>query len=165
MNALRRIVHALRLSNRIIDGAVGISAAQLFVLRQLEAKPGQSLTNLVESTLTQQSSVSEVVARLVAAKLVVRRIAADDGRRVELELSADGRRLLKSAPETVQGVLVEGFRRLSSTHRRALADGLEAWLAACALEGVPLTMFFEPIAERAKPPGPRRARRSDHDAR
>jgi len=39
MNAVRSIVRALRLNTRSIEGKLGISLAQLFVLQQLVDKP------------------------------------------------------------------------------------------------------------------------------
>lgn len=144
MNAVRRMVRALRVSSRAVEREVGISGAQLFVLRQLAAAPGQSLSELVQRTLTHQSTVSEVVGRLVERGLVRRRAAADDARRLELTPTARGRALLRAAPTTVQTDLVDGFARLGPAQRRAVADGLEAWLAAAGLADVPPAMFFEP---------------------
>ena len=149
MDALRRVVKVLRVSSRAVERAVGISAAQLFVLRQLADAPRQSLGDLVARTRTHQSTVSEVVSRLVDAGLVARRTSSDDARRAELSLTARGRALLRAAPSTVQTDLLEGFARLSPTRRRALADGLEAWLAAAGLAEVEPTMFFEARAAAA----------------
>ncbi|HWJ24609.1 MAG TPA: MarR family transcriptional regulator [Gemmatimonadaceae bacterium] len=159
LDALRRIVRALRVSSRAVERDVGISGAQLFVLRQLAAAPRQSLNDLVARTLTHQSSVSEVVSRLVDRGFVSRRVAADDARRAELQLTAKGRALLRSAPQTVQTSLLDGFARLSTAHRRALADGLAAWIEASGLAGIEPTMFFESPRARtgaaAAPASPR----------
>ena len=38
---------------------------------------------------------------------------------------------------------MEGFARLPATHRRALADGLDAWIDASGLADVEPAMFFE----------------------
>lgn len=144
MDALRRIVRALRVSTHASERELGVSAAQLFVLRQLVLQPRQSLGELAALTRTSQGSVSEVVSRLVAGGLVERRVSASDRRRVELTVTAAGRRLLDRASETVQERLVAGFERLGERKRRALAEGLEAWLESAGLEEVPATMFFEP---------------------
>lgn len=149
LDALRRIVRALRVSSRAVERDVGISGAQLFVLRQLATAPRQSLNDLVARTLTHQSSVSEVVSRLVDRGFVSRRVAADDARRAELQLTAKGRALLRSAPQTVQTSLLDGFTRLPAAHRRSLADGLAAWIEASGLAGVEPTMFFESSRARA----------------
>jgi DNA-binding MarR family transcriptional regulator len=144
MNALRRLVQALRVSTVAVKRTSGISGAQLFVLRELVERPGQSLRDLVARTLTSQSTVSEVVARLVDAGLVSRRAAPEDGRRAVLSPTPAGRALLRAAPPTVQAHLVDGLRRISPGSLGALADGLEQWLAAAGLADVPPTMFFEP---------------------
>jgi DNA-binding MarR family transcriptional regulator len=147
MDALRRLVRALRVSHRAVEREIGISGAQLFVLRQLEDEPRQSLSDLVSRTLTHQSTVSEVVGRLLESGLVKRRAATDDARRAELELTPQGRSLLRKAPPTVQSALAEGLRRLPAAQRRALVTGLEAWIVAAGLDEVPPTMFFERSSE------------------
>jgi len=154
MNALRRLVRAVRTANRTVQRAVGISGAQLFVLRQLEERPRQSLSDLAIGTLTDPSTVSEVVGRLVAGGYVARHVASDDARRAELALTSRGRAVLRKAPETLQGVLVKGFRRLSAGKRHALAEGLQAWIGASNLADLPPTMMFEPT----EPPSRRRRR-------
>lgn len=156
MNALRRIVRALRVSSRAVERTVGISGAQLLVLRQIAGVPRASLKDVVRSTLTHQSSVSEVVGRLVDGGLVSRRPSPDDARRAELAVTARGRALLRAAPASAQSALVVGFGRLSSSRRRALAEGLEGWLAESGLDGVEPAMFFERTAA-----GSRRGARKD----
>ena len=143
MDALRRLVRALRTSNREVERTVGVSVSQLFVLRAVEASPGLSMADLVERTLTHQSTVSEVVGRLMEAGLVARQVAADDGRRSELELTTKGRALCRRAPAPMQSVLAEGLEHMTAAQRKALADGLEAWVEACHLAGLPPTMLFE----------------------
>ncbi|HET7459567.1 MAG TPA: MarR family winged helix-turn-helix transcriptional regulator [Gemmatimonadaceae bacterium] len=137
------------MSSRAVERQAGISGAQLFVLRQLADAPRGSLSDLVARTLTHQSTVSEVVARLVDRGLVSRRVAADDARRAELALTTRGRALLRSAPPSAQASLVAGFERLTVTQRRALAGGLELWLDASGLATVEPTMFFEDGSRRA----------------
>jgi MarR family transcriptional regulator, lower aerobic nicotinate degradation pathway regulator len=143
MNALRRLVRALRVSTVAVQRTSGISGAQLFVLRALVERPGQSMRDLVARTLTSQSTVSEVVARLIARGLVTREAAPDDGRRAVLTPTAAGRALVRTAPPTVQADLIEGLQRLSPGSRSALADALEQWLGTAGLTEVPAGMFFE----------------------
>jgi DNA-binding MarR family transcriptional regulator len=144
MDGLRRIVHALRAGTSASERAVGLSGAQLFVLRQLRAASEQSLGDLARRTRTTQSSVSEVVARLVQRGLVARESSAHDRRRAVLTLTPAGATLLESAPETVQDRLVRGFAHLDPVSQQMLARTLEAWLAAADLAESPPTFFFEP---------------------
>src|SRR5512141_414836 len=86
MDALRRIVRALHSANARAEGSLRVTAAQLFVLRQIAETPGISMSGLAERTRSAQSSVSEVVARLVSEGLVHRRVSREDARRAELTL-------------------------------------------------------------------------------
>ena len=95
VDALRRGVRALRTTGGFAERRMGLSPAQLFVLQELASKPEQSVSELMQRTLTSQSSVSEVVARLVAQRLVSSRRASDDGRRVVLALTPRGRSALR----------------------------------------------------------------------
>ena len=143
MDALRRIVRVLSSSARGLPRRGGVSGAQRFVLRQIGAAPRCSLGELAARTLARQSTVSEVVGKLVARGLVARRTNPADARQVELSLTARGRRAIADAERTAQERLVQGLGALPIARRETLAEGLEAWLAMSSLEEVPATMFLE----------------------
>jgi DNA-binding MarR family transcriptional regulator len=144
LDGIRRIVQALRSSSRSAEQRVGVSGAQLFVLQRLAAEPDLSVNELAERTLTHQSSVSVVVQRLVAKRLVGRHTSPADGRRAVLRLTQRGQALLETAPGAAQDRLIAGLLRLSSVERRTLARGLERLLDAMGEEGAaPAPMFFE----------------------
>jgi DNA-binding MarR family transcriptional regulator len=126
MDALRRIVRGLRLTAREAERTAGISGAQLFVLQSLADGSASSVNELAERTCTDQSSVSVVVRRLVERGLVTRAPSKRDARRVELSLSATGRRLVKRCPEPTQARLLAGLRRMDATELASLRDRLEA---------------------------------------
>jgi len=155
LNSLRRIVRAIRVSSHAAEESLRISGAQLFVLQQLAAHPGASLGELAELTLTHQSSVSVVVSRLVARRLVTRRASDADGRRLELSLTATGRALLARAPELAQARLLHALRALPARELRLVARTLEQVAGAMDLEPGPPGMFFE----REQEPDPPRRRK------
>jgi DNA-binding MarR family transcriptional regulator len=140
---LRRLVRALRVGSHTVERELGITGAQLFVLRELAAGPGMSLRRLSERTLTDPSSVSVVVARLVAQQLVSRSSDPTDARRSVLSLTERGRALLTRAPEPVQARLIAAMRALPRTRLRQLGVVLgELVLAIGAAEGA-APMFFD----------------------
>jgi DNA-binding MarR family transcriptional regulator len=147
MNALRRIVRALRLSSRAAEKALGVSGAQLFVLQQLaecgERGGAPSIAQLADLTATDPSSVSVVVSRLVASGLAARASSKLDGRRAEVAITAAGRALLHRAPSPVQTRMIDGLAVLSATRRRELVAGLEAIVAAVGAENQGAPMLFE----------------------
>jgi DNA-binding MarR family transcriptional regulator len=150
INALRRITQAIRLSSSAVHDALGITGAQLFVLQQLATRPGVSLRQLAEATLTDQSSVSVVVSRLVGAGHVARRVAASDARRTELTLTDRGRAVLRRAPRLAQTRLVAALRSVPGTQLRVTARVLECAARAVSPARAPAPMFFEPPAGKRR---------------
>jgi DNA-binding MarR family transcriptional regulator len=168
LDAIRRIVRALRESSRGAERAVGVGGAQLFVLQRLAGAPALSLNELARRTLTHQSSVSVVVSKLVRAGLVARTRADGDGRRVEIELTEAGRRVLSRAPAAAQDRLIGALGVLGPEARRELAGRLRQLVEAMALPDRHPPMFFEAAPKRAIGPRSNRPNRkkslgpSDH---
>lgn len=143
LDAIRTLVGALARSARSVERRTGVTAAQLFVLRQLADSDTLSLGEIAERTLTRQSTVSVVVARLVDRGLVRRDRAKDDRRRLELSLTSAGRRLLARAPEPTTRRLLAALDELTSDQLQSLSTGLEALLATLGLEPRAAGMLFE----------------------
>jgi len=142
LDAVRRIVQTLHESSRRAERELGVSGAQLFVLQRLAESPAASLNELAERTHTHQSSVSVVVAKLVARGLVRRSKAAGDGRRLELSVTPAGRRLASRAPHAAQDRLIAAVNKLSTPRRAVLADVLTDLAQAVSGTGR-AGMFFE----------------------
>jgi MarR family transcriptional regulator, lower aerobic nicotinate degradation pathway regulator len=152
VNSLRRITQAIRLSSSVVQDRLGITGAQLFVLQHLAEVPGLALRDLADRTLTDQSSVSVVVSRLVDAGHVARRISPRDARRTELTLTATGRALVRRAPDLAQTRLMASLRRVPPAQLEVTAGVLGRVARALQPAAGPAQMFFEPAASpRAKP--------------
>lgn len=144
LEAVRRVVRELRLSGRRAEDAVGLSGAQLFVLQRLGDGACASLAELAARTMTDPSSVSVVVQRLVARGLVRRAPSAADARRRELALTARGRAVLGRAPELAQDRLIAALGGMSARDRGALSRGLDRMVTAMGVDGSgPAALFFE----------------------
>jgi DNA-binding MarR family transcriptional regulator len=152
--ALRRIVRYLRLADREVEVTCRLSAAQLFVLHTLVETSGLSLAALAERTLTDQSSVSTVVARLVERGLVTRRVSTTDRRRAELRITAAGHRMVERAPHVPQAQLIAAIRAMPAARRGELVRALEGLVAAIGADAVAPRMLFEdepPRTPRKRP--------------
>ncbi len=158
LDAFRRVIQALRQSSRDTERRLGLSAAQLFALQQLARHSGASITELAASTFTHQSSVSVVVQRLVARKLVAKLPAQDDRRRVRLALTDAGRLLLRRSPEPLQGRLIARIAGLSPEQREAFVAALNAISDTMPVRSGPPPMLFEEKPLR-RTPGAQSARR------
>jgi len=152
LNAVRRMVRGLRSAAETLERDLNVSAAQLFVLRELGEVPNRSVKDLAAVTMTTHSTVSQVVGQLVDRGFVTRTSDPQDKRRSVLRPSRKGTELLKRAPRAVQQDLVDGFATLSPAERHRLARGLEKWLEASGLGGYPSSMLFEGGKRRRRRP-------------
>ena len=150
MVSLRRIIRYLRLADREIEGVSGLSSAQLFVLTALSDEPALSLAEIADRALTDQSSVSTVVARLVERKLIARKPSPKDRRRAELRLTAAGRRVLDGAPKTPQARLIEAIRSMPAPRRAELVRALDGLVTAVGAREVHPRLFFQDEPPRSR---------------
>jgi DNA-binding MarR family transcriptional regulator len=143
LDSIRRLVRLLRVSDRQAQAELGISGAQLFALAELGKTPALSLNDLASRTLTDQSSVSVVVTRLVDAGLVTRDRDERDARRLVLHLTRAGRALLRKAPAAAQERLLNAFDRVPEDERRRFADTFETIIDSVGADEGPAPMIFE----------------------
>ena len=130
------------------------------MLQTLAEAPASSLNAvLAERTLTDQSSVSVVVKRLADRKLVARKASPVDARRIELSLTASGKRLLARCPEPTQARLLVALRRISPADLGRLTVGLAAVVKQMGIEDAEARMLFDEEA----PAEQRRRRRESSE--
>src|SRR5690242_3406605 len=116
-------IHLLR-RLRVRDRESGVGPAQLSALSVLVLGGGpRSLGELAEAEQVRPPTMSRIVAGLVRAGLV-RRGKAEDGRRVRLEATAKGTRILQEGRRRRVESLAQALSALSSEER----DKLSAWI-------------------------------------
>jgi DNA-binding MarR family transcriptional regulator len=143
LDSIRRLVRLLRVRDRQAQSELGVSGAQLFVLRELGKTPALSLNALASRTRTDQSSVSVVVTRLVEAGLITRRRDEQDARRLVLHLTVAGHTLLQKAHATAQERLLKVFDGMADEDRKRFADTFEEIVDRTGGEDGPAPMLFE----------------------
>ena len=143
LDAIRRIVQVLRKTAQTAEKKVGLSAAQLFVVRKLAETQMLSVGELAQRTATSQSSVSEVVQRLVTSGLVSRQRSARDARSVELSLTEAGRELAARSPAAVQDTVLEALNRMNPNDRKQLSRLLGILMDEVGIAHISPTMLFE----------------------
>lgn len=143
MDALRRIVQALRSGAGAAQRNSGLSVAQMFLLQQL-APRAASINELAARTRTHQSSVSVVVARLCKRGLAKRHADTRDARKVVVEITPAGRRLLAKAPAMPQAKLIAAVAGLPPVQRASLSHLLTSVARKMGLHGQPVLFFEKP---------------------
>ena len=151
LTSIRRLVRALRLNAQRTHAVSGLSAAQLFVLQQLPKDGSLSLNELAARTVTDRSSVADVVDRLQAQRLVDRAVDLADRRRASVQITPSGRRTLARAPEAPTTALIAALKSLTPRERIALARSLVRLNEALGVADEPATMLFAESGEGSRP--------------
>ena len=147
LDALRRVLRALRVAARDTLVTSGVSAAQLYVLRALSDDAEASLSELADRTMTDRTSVKAVVDRLVEGGLVTKRTSTEDRRRAAVRITLKGRTVLRGAPRPPTALLVEGLELLEPADLRRLARGLRALTRSMRIDEERAGMLFEDLPE------------------
>lgn len=148
VNALRRIMRHLRVAAEATRAEAGLSAAQLFVLRQLSGGESRSIAELARLTLTDRTSVASVLERLLLQGLVERTRSQSDRRRVEIRITALGEQRLATAPPAPTGLLIAALSRLPAQSVRELGGSLEQLVRELGVADAPAGMLFEDTPAR-----------------
>lgn len=145
MDSIRHIFKALRVASSHFEKSVGLSAAQIFVLKKVAEEPGLSINDLAIRTTTHQSSVSVVVKKLEDRGLVLRANSAEDSRRVIVTLTEEGRSMLSIIPRMVQEQMIEALENMTPKKTEMLASLMTEFIhSAGIVEGnAPAPMFDE----------------------
>jgi DNA-binding MarR family transcriptional regulator len=160
VDSIRRVLRALRIAARDTLVTTGMSAAQLFVLGTLVDGEEASLSDLAERTMTDRTSVTAVVDRLVQAGLVTKGTSEQDRRRAAIRITPKGRTVLRRAPRPPTALLVEALEQLEPSELKRLERGLRALTHAMGIDVEPAEMMFEDgPAEEATRGGSSRPRR------
>lgn len=154
LNSFRAIVRQFRVADRAGVQSHGLGASQVYVLHQLATDAPLSVNDLAALTATDQSTVSVVVAKLIDKGYVTRERAESDARRVELQLTAKGRQVVKKLPPPVQRTLVEGIERLPKAQAKRIVESLHQIEQILGIDASQPPMLF---AEDEKPARKRRA--------
>ncbi|MEZ4391823.1 MAG: MarR family transcriptional regulator [Polyangiales bacterium] len=108
-------------------GVADVSPAQLAILASLDAKDGQTPTELARSAKYEKSSLTPMVDKLEKAGLVLRVKDPKDGRLQHLYLSKKGRKRRKEVEAILDEVtreLFEGLSRKTLKHHAAFCEAV-----------------------------------------
>jgi len=123
-NDLRPVVLRVARQLRKETEQFGITSRQATLLALVEQSPGLTLRALAESEGISAPALSGHIDRLESAGLIVRLRSDVDRRRVGLELTPQGKRLLRSIRERRTAWLAERLDALSPADLRAVEEAI-----------------------------------------
>ena len=125
LRALRRILRASELGNRQLAAATGLTPSQLLVLQEIGERRETTPTELAAALQFGQATITNILDRLEAAGLVMRKRGETDKRRVYLTVAAAGERVIEEAPDMLQARFSERFAALPDWEQAMILAGLD----------------------------------------
>jgi DNA-binding MarR family transcriptional regulator len=124
-NRLRPVLLKLARELRREVHSVGVTGGQVALLVQIKYTPGIGMRELAARERVSVPAISKFVARLEAAGLVERQPIGDDKRRVGLNVTPSGLKVLRSVKSKRTAWLAARLRTLSPAQLQAIDQAIE----------------------------------------
>jgi DNA-binding MarR family transcriptional regulator len=122
---LRRIIRGIDARSKHLTQQTGLTGSQLLLLQALFREGALSAGELAGALHLSQATITSIVDRLEAKTLVRRRRGVVDKRKVLIELTARGRRVVMTAPDVMQKDFIEAFRGLPDWEQTLMLSSLQ----------------------------------------
>lgn len=123
--ALRRIIRAVDRQSRRLMQETGLTGPQLLVLQVLRRDGALCAGALAAAVHLSQPTITAIVDRLEAKRLLRRYRDSEDKRKVLIDLTALGRRTAARAPEVLQRGFVESFQAMADWEQTLIVSSLQ----------------------------------------
>lgn len=141
LRAIRRVLRAAEMSEKMLASATGLTPSQLVVLQEV-ARDGETTAGAIASAVQfSQATVTSIVDRLVERGFVVRSRREKDRRQVWVTITEAGQAVLTSAPDVMQDRFQDRFARLPDWEQAmivAMLERLTALLNADRIDAAPV---------------------------
>jgi DNA-binding MarR family transcriptional regulator len=120
LGSLRRIIRAIDRHSRQLSRRFNLTVPQLVCLRQLTLAGPLSPGSLASRIYLSQATVTGILDRLEARRLIQRERSSPDRRRVCVSLTESGRRLAETLPWPLQEQFAERLSSMPEDRQRAI---------------------------------------------
>jgi DNA-binding MarR family transcriptional regulator len=125
MRLLWAVVHGLERLSKRMTGDIGVTGPQRLVLRVVGLFPGMSAGDLATVLHVHPSTLTGVLQRLVAQRLLARSDDPTDRRRAVLRLTKRGSRVNAARQGTVEAAIAQALDGITDRDRAATKRVLE----------------------------------------
>lgn len=129
LRQFRQVFNAVKSHFQQVEKSAGLGGAQLWALSTIADNGGIGVGGLASALDVHQTTASNLVKALLAARLVASTREGPDRRTVQLHVLPAGRRVLRRAPGPFSGVLPEALALLDERTLKRLHRDLAVLLA------------------------------------
>jgi DNA-binding MarR family transcriptional regulator len=143
MQSLRRIFKAIQDYSHEVSHKFGITGPQLWALKTISQNESLSLRDLSERMYLHPSTITGVIDRLEKKGYVTRKRDQVDRRVIYVELTPEGKKLVRRAPNPVQGKMIYGLRELNMRELNSIYYSVQKLVEVMEVQDVKATFFFD----------------------
>jgi DNA-binding MarR family transcriptional regulator len=155
---LRRVFQVVNEQSKKAEHATGLTGPQLWAIKTIAQEAPIMVSQIARRMYLHPATVVGILDRLEKQGLVVRIRSTEDRRVVRVELTGQGRALVKKSPEVAQGLLVAGLEKLNTKKLINIAEGLDQMAGILGAQNIPPRLILSPEVNRPVKPVSRRTR-------
>jgi DNA-binding MarR family transcriptional regulator len=143
MQSLRRIFKAIQDYSHEVSHTFGITGPQLWALKTVSQNESLSLRDLSERMYLHPSTITGVIDRLEKKGYVRRKRDQVDRRVIYVQLTQEGKKLARRAPNPIQGKMIYGLRGLNTRELNSIYHSVQKLVEVMEVQDVKATFFFD----------------------
>lgn len=128
--ALRKVIRAIGMRSRQLNKEVGLTGPQLLILQKVGKQRGVMVREIAEDINLSSATVTSILDRMEARKLVERIRSTQDKRKVGVFLTEAGELALSTAPLPLQEHFTNRFNAMEEWEQSQMVATLQriAWM-------------------------------------
>lgn len=123
--AIRKIIRSVDIHSKWLRQQAGVTSPQLIILKEIKHNKSISTTVLASKISLSQSTVTNILDRLVERNLVVRTRDTSDKRVWFLALTSDGQAIVDNSPSLLQKKFIDKFSSLPEWQQTQMVSNLQ----------------------------------------
>jgi DNA-binding MarR family transcriptional regulator len=144
INNLRRVFQVVNEQSKKAEHETGLTGPQLWTIKTVAQKAPIMVSEIARCMYLHPATVVGILDRLEKQRLVVRKRSTEDRRVVKVELTEQGKTLVKRSPEIAQGLLVSGLEELSTNKLLNIAQALDHMAIILGAQNIPPQLILSP---------------------
>ncbi len=147
VHALRRLVRALEINSRRLGAETGVTSAQLSCMKMLDLKDVDTATEIARRVHLSPSTVVGILDRLEDRKHLTRQRDGRDRRVVRVNLTREGKALVRKTPHPVRNLLEGQHNGLAKKDTVQIADALEKLVGVLGATGLDVDSPYSDLSD------------------
>ncbi len=141
---LRRVFQVVNEQSKRAKHETGLTGPQLWAIKTVAQKAPIMVSEIARCMYLHPATVVGILDRLEKHGLVVRIRSTEDRRVVRVELTEQGKALVKRSPEVAQGLLVSGLEKLNAKKLLSITQALNHMATILGAQNIPPKLILSP---------------------